>query len=159
MLVCRNNLPVSGEALRHGLLNAQVKGRFQLMRDDMTVIVDVAHNEQSMSVLAENLSDFVVKGKLHVILGMLRDKDIENSLLAILPRVDSWHLVATPGERGLSADELSGFLDKISPGIQYNKYEKVSDAHQSVLQYAQEEDTLLVTGSFLVAGQFLEMKH
>lgn len=156
LLDCNKSLPVSIQAIRQGLLTAQVKGRFEVINQPLTVVVDVAHNEQSMQVLSENLSGLVVKGKLHAVAGMLKDKDIENSLKPLLPLVDRWYLVDTPGERGLSATELSAILKKISPDSDCQTYEKVSDAYESVIQYAQDEDTVLVTGSFLVTGQFLE---
>ena len=158
LLVCRQQLPVSTDAVRQGLLSASIKGRFQVIQDKLPVIVDVAHNEESVKALAENLSGFVVKGQLHVITGMLRDKDIKNSLSALSEHADSWHLVTTPGERGLAADELLGIVAELAPGKACYLHDNVSEAYDSVLQYAKEQDTVLVTGSFLIAGQFLEIE-
>ena len=158
LLVCRQQLPVSTDAVRQGLLSASIKGRFQVIQDKLPVIVDVAHNEESVKALAENLSGFVVKGQLHVITGMLRDKDIKNSLSALSEHADYWYLVTTPGERGLAADELLGIVAELAPGKACYLHDNVSEAYDSVLQYAKEQDTVLVTGSFLIAGQFLEIE-
>ncbi len=157
LIACREQLPVSTEAIRLGLLNARIKGRFQVLQKKFPVIVDVAHNQQSIQALCNNLSSFVVKGKLHVIIGMLRDKDILNSLKPLASIADSWHLVSTPGDRGLSSRKLSEILSVLLTDKPVFQYEKVGEAFDSVLQYGQVDDSILVTGSFLVAGQFLEL--
>lgn len=160
LLACREQLPVAADAMRSGLVSASLKGRFQVLpigiKGDVNIVIDVAHNQDSMRELASNLSRFVLKGKLHVIIGMLKDKQIQASLELLLSEADFWYLVSTPGERGLNAAELK----KVFPGDSA-KIAGMSDniemIFQSAMQQAQSGDTLLVTGSFLVAGACLEM--
>jgi len=161
LLSIKDRLPVSMDAVRQGLLSATVKGRFQVIQRQLNqgqvnIVVDVAHNEQSMQVLADNLAAFVVKGRLHVIIGMLKDKDQQHSLMPLLGQADHWYLLDTPGDRGMRAQTLADTLRKLLPDADCHLYENVSDAYDSVLQYALDGDTILVTGSFLVAGAFLE---
>ncbi len=156
LLAVKNRLPVSIEAMRQGLLGAKVAGRFQIIHmQHNRIVVDVAHNEQSMLVLAANLQRFVIKGKLHVIVGMLRDKDIKNSLQPLTGMVDHWHIVPTPGERGLAAKDFQVFVRDLLPDAVTDCYETLAEAHTSVLQLLHPDDTLLVCGSFLVAGEFI----
>jgi len=156
LLGLRSFLPVGNEAIRRGLLAAQVEGRFQVISDgENPVVIDVAHNAQSMQALAENLQSFVLKGKLHAIIGMLRDKDIAGSLRPLIEQVDAWHIVPTPGERGLSAKEFEQILLELAPSANTQCHETLAEAHTSVLQYLLCDDTLLVCGSFLVVGEFL----
>jgi dihydrofolate synthase/folylpolyglutamate synthase len=156
LMACKTNLSVSSEAIRQGLLSAQLKGRFQVLQKTLPVIIDVAHNEQSMLALRENLQAFIKKGRLHAIFGMLKDKDIENSIKPLLSEVDSWYLVSTPGERGLNCALLNDVVQQLSPDTQTCLFEKVGDAYEYVLQYAQQQDTILIAGSFLIAGEFLQ---
>ena len=161
LMLIKDELAISMDAIRQGLLCASVKGRFQVMQQQLNqgrvnIVVDVAHNEQSMQALAENLAAFVVKGQLHIIIGMLKDKDQQHTLLPLIEQADYWHLLDTPGERGMPAKNLADILRKLLPEADCHLHENISDAYDSVLQYAQEGDTILVTGSFLVAGAFLE---
>lgn len=155
LLACRQQLPVKAEALKTGLLQAQVKGRFQILQKEHPVIVDVAHNPQSTKSLAENLAEFVIRGKLRAIVGMLKDKDSLESLKNLAPQVDQWFLVSTHGERGLQAELLAENIHLIEPDTECLLFNTVSEAYNSVLQYAQEDDSILVTGSFHIAGDFL----
>ncbi|MEJ2213836.1 MAG: hypothetical protein P8Y20_07195 [Gammaproteobacteria bacterium] len=102
------------------------------------------------------MARFIVKGKLHIIIGMLKDKQIEASLEPLLGHADYWYLMSTPGERGLTADELKKHFPDDSAKIA-GMSDNIEDVYQSVMQQANAGDTLLVTGSFLVAGACLEM--
>jgi dihydrofolate synthase/folylpolyglutamate synthase len=155
LLACRNQLPVNAEALKAGLLQTQVKGRFQILHKEHPVIVDVAHNPQSTGSLAENLAQFVIRGRLLAIVGMLKDKDSLASLKNLAPRVDQWFLVTTHGERGLQAQRLADNIRLIDANAECLLFNTVSEAYNSVLQYAHEDDSILVTGSFHIAGDFL----
>jgi len=157
LLLCiQTRLPVQTEALRRGLLNASIPGRFQVLQDlPLPVVVDVAHNQQSMTVLAENLKKFVIKGRLFAIVGMLKDKDIENSFKPMLDVIDSWHFVPTPGQRGQSAEKLAEVLTTLTNDAEIHCHETLAEAWQSVLQSHSDSDSVLVCGSFLVAGDFL----
>jgi len=157
LMDCRDSLAVSSEAIRHGLLTSQVQGRFQVIQDKCTVIIDVAHNEQAMKALTSNLSNFHQNGRLHVIIGMLKDKDIQNTLKCLIPFVDRWHLVPTEGERGLSAEALKIEILKLSSEAKTQIYDNVIESYHSVVKYTLNSDTILVTGSFLIAGTCLEI--
>lgn len=181
---CRTTLPVSSEAIRNGLLEARLYGRFQVMQwalGDVAeigdigetgdiregeqglcqVVADVAHNPQSMASLAENLRRFVIKGQLIAIVGMLRDKDSLESLKLLHPHVDRWILVSTQGERGMSAEVLQKHLLELDDASLSETCNNLAQARQSALQYLVNDDTLLVTGSFHIVGDFLalEKKH
>lgn len=156
LLACKERLPVESDAMRSGLGLASLAGRFQVIPGDINTVIDVAHNPDSMQGLASNLAGFVVKGHLHVIIGMLRDKQIEASIEPLLRHVDHWYLLSTPGERGVSARDLY----KVFPGDSAKiavMSDNIEDLFESAMQRAKVGDTLLVTGSFLVAGACLEM--
>lgn len=156
LLACKEKLPVEADAMRAGLGSAKILGRFQVIPSEINTIIDVAHNPDSMQQLASNLARFIVKGKLHIIIGMLKDKQIETSLEPLLEHADYWYLMSTPGERGLTADELKKHFPDDSAKIA-GMSDNIGDVYQSVMQQAKAGDTLLVTGSFLVAGACLEM--
>lgn len=53
----RDRLPVPQQAVRLGLLQASLPGRFQILPGQPTVILDVAHNPHAAAVLAQNLDE------------------------------------------------------------------------------------------------------
>ncbi|MEO6456750.1 MAG: folylpolyglutamate synthase/dihydrofolate synthase family protein [Chloroflexia bacterium] len=64
------------EAVLSGLAHVHWPGRLEVVRRDPLVIVDGAHNADSMSKLNQAMHDLVYKQPLIVVFGSLRDKDI-----------------------------------------------------------------------------------
>lgn len=78
---------VSEAQLREGLLQANWKGRFEVIHQHPTVILDGAHNPQGIDALCRSLQDYP---QVHILFTALRDKksdDMIRSLLAITPDV------------------------------------------------------------------------
>ncbi len=149
---------VSEEAIRSGLQNINLKGRFQCFQQKATVIFDVAHNPASAQRLAENLKEFKKFKKLYAVVGMLNDKDHKNTLLPLLDLIDSWYITSLPGDRGLSATQLSQVLSAFtsrpitlfpSPEIAYHQLQEI----------LQPDEGVVVFGSFLTVGALLRSIH
>ncbi len=54
--VLKDRLPVSMEAVRRGLVEVQLAGRFQFVPGRPSLILDVAHNPHAARSLAQNLA-------------------------------------------------------------------------------------------------------
>ena len=67
-----HRLPVSAQALRSGLAEVSLPGRFQVLPGEPMVIVDVAHNPAAAEVLAENLAALPRRARTLAVVGMLR---------------------------------------------------------------------------------------
>ena len=119
-------------------------------------MLDVAHNPQALQSLRDNLAELAIPGRWHGVFGLLSDKDLPAILSVIAPVIDSWHLVDTPGARGQSAEHLKSRMAKL--GITRNLFScgELSVALDSAKRLAGGQDGILVFGSFLVVGEFLE---
>src|SRR5207253_4086903 len=93
VLECCSQLKLKGwrldeEAIQDGLSNVKkltgLHGRWQIIHLSPTVVLDVAHNEDGMKQLVEQI-EVTDHHELHIILGVVKDKDIEN-ILSLLPR-------------------------------------------------------------------------
>ena len=73
-----DRLPVADSAVRQGLAQASLAGRFEKMRISPQgyCYLDVAHNPQGARWLAEQWREAPVRGKRIAVFGMLGDKDI-----------------------------------------------------------------------------------
>jgi dihydrofolate synthase/folylpolyglutamate synthase len=128
----------------------------QIISGTPPIILDVAHNPQAVKALRGNLDHLALAGRLHAVFGILTDKDLAAIVEIIAPKLASWHLVNTVGPRGQSAEQLKSRLARL--GIKENLCScgSVAAALQSAKSQAGEADTILVFGSFLVVGEFLE---
>jgi dihydrofolate synthase / folylpolyglutamate synthase len=136
--------------VRRGLAEVEIPGRFQVLPGRPQVILDVAHNAQAASVLAENLADSGFASETIAVCGMLRDKDIGAVLRSLAPRVTRWHLASLPGPRGALASDLEKHLS----GKAY-LFDSPSAAFAAAKAAAGESDKIVVFGSFLTVAEVM----
>ena len=146
-----DRLPVAMQHVREGLARVVLPGRCQVLPGRPELVVDVAHNPQAARALADNLAGMSPRRQTWVILGMLRDKDIEGVLAAFRWPVDRWLLVDLPGPRGASAVELQARLatDRVEV------FASPSDAWRYAQAWADEDDRIVAFGSFLTVADIL----
>ena len=138
-------LPIGVDAIRIGLAQARLAGRMQLLRTQPQVTLDVAHNPHSAHYLARQLQARDKVGRRLAVAGMLKDKDIRQTLGELVELVDLWFLADLHGVRAALAPELSAVL----PGASVRQcYASVADAYRAALATAREEDEIIVLGSF-----------
>ncbi|MGP9418000.1 bifunctional tetrahydrofolate synthase/dihydrofolate synthase [Ewingella sp. AOP9-I1-14] len=136
-------LEIAEEAIRRGLQQAQLPGRFQTVSESPRLILDVAHNPHAAAYLAGRLSELPRNGgKVRAVVGMLHDKDIAGTLACLSPQIDFWYCAPLEGPRGASVEELSVHL------TQAYQFTDVVSAWQQAMQDADSQDIVIVCGSF-----------
>ena len=107
--VLRDSLPVSMDAVRRGLLEVELPGRFQVMPGRPQLILDVAHNPRAAQELARNLAALPPACTIAVF-AMLKDKDIAGVVRALRDSIDIWLVAGIDVPRGATAEQLAGVL-------------------------------------------------
>lgn len=144
----KQRLPVSMQAIRCGLIEPELPGRFQVVPGRPPVVLDVAHNPQAVAGLADNLGEMGFFEKTFALVGMLSDKDIVGALSPLAGKVDHWLLASLDVPRGASAELLAGVLAQISPGGTVECFSSPVDAFARAAKLAGENDRILAFGSF-----------
>jgi dihydrofolate synthase / folylpolyglutamate synthase len=153
-------LPVSMQAIRRGLLEPELKGRFQVVPGRPVVVLDVAHNPQAVSVMADNLGEMGFFEKTIAVVGMLADKDIAGALGTLAGKIDVWLLASLDVPRGASAEALAAVVESGKLGGQVECCASPEEAFMRAAKRAGENDRILTFGSFYtVAAVMRAMKH
>jgi dihydrofolate synthase/folylpolyglutamate synthase len=124
-------------------------GRWETIHQHPAVILDVAHNEDGIRQLVKQieLSDY---HKLHVVIGMVKDKEIDN-VLRLLPKEASYYFTRAQIPRALPEDVL---LERaVSAGLTGDAYSDVNSALRIALTKASPNDLILVCGSVFIVGE------
>ncbi len=104
-LASLDKLPAPDQ-LQERLPSAQLPGRFQrLTLHGRTLVLDVAHNPQSVELLVQNLKAEGWKTKPMAIFAALKDKDIGSILHIMAPIIERWRLPKLPGVARAAAPE------------------------------------------------------
>ena len=145
-----SGLAVSEQAIRDGIASAILPGRFQIVRHNPRLILDVAHNPHAAAYLAGRLAAEPERGRVLAVIGMLHDKDIAGTLACLEPVVDSWYCAPLEVPRGATAEQLMAHLP------QGKACQDVAQAWQAAMAEATAEDTVLVCGSFHTVAHVME---
>lgn len=153
----RERFPVSVAAVRDGLAEFRLSGRFQQLPGEIQYVLDVAHNRQAARILVENLQRVPARGRTHIIIGMLRDKDRPGVFEILETLADSWHTVSLHNSRGSQAETLTAELHALGTRKPVQTYADMETALKSVRAQAVMGDRILITGSFLTVGAALKL--
>ncbi|MEZ5528632.1 MAG: Mur ligase family protein [Porticoccaceae bacterium] len=147
-----------GELDCRSLVRVCVPGRFQQLDvAGVPVILDVAHNPQAAQLLALRLAD--KRGKLVAVVGMMADKDVVGSLSPLIPLVKAWCFCDIPEQpRAATASNLRALLYNAGAAADCVAVCCPSPvpAFEQGLRMVEEDDTLVVFGSFYTVGPVLE---
>ena len=154
----RDRLPVNAQAVRSGLARVDLPGRFQILPGQPTLVLDVAHNPQSVAALALNLDQMGFFPQTQAVFGAMRDKDLAQLLPPLLPLVDHWHLCDLPTPRAASAEGLAALLRTVSGARQSGLSCHASPvlALQAAAADADPAGRIVIFGSFFTVGGVLK---
>lgn len=148
--------PISLSAIRNGLQNVRWKGRLEILQRNPLLILDGAHNLASAQVLFDFLHSQIHDGagrKLILVVGMMRDKNLQGFLRVFMPLVDHLILTQPRMERAASVDELNQAVDgqDLVPCLIADSWEAVCRAKD----ISNPADVICVTGSLFLVGEVL----
>lgn len=123
-------------------------GRWEIIHESPSVILEVAHNKDGIENMLQHLQNIRYK-QLHLILGMVKDKDA-GIVLELLPKDAAYYFTQAHIPRALDANSLK---EKAAAYSLYgDDYEDVDTALQEALSKASRDDLIIICGSiFLVA--------
>ncbi|ALZ74477.1 bifunctional tetrahydrofolate synthase/dihydrofolate synthase [Rheinheimera sp. F8] len=140
--------------IRTVLQELTLAGRMQWLSRQPAILLDVAHNPQSARYLASALAQLAGQyTQIHLVVGMLKDKDIREALVAFCGNSWRWHLVSLPGVRGAGSDLLQQALPATEQSCQYRQ---LSDVY-SCIEAASADELFVVFGSFVTVSAMLSL--
>ncbi len=144
---------IDDEAIRSGFANIKIqtglKGRWQMIRQKPLVVADVSHNEPGMAQLLDQVS-LVPRKRLHLIIGMVRDKDI-SGVLNLLPKEATYYFTQSSVPRSLPASDLRMQAEAV--GLPGKSFDNVNEALKEAEKNAHSDDFILICGSTFVVAE------
>lgn len=138
---------ISDSAIVEGLKNATLPGRFEILQQNPTIILDVAHNPQALENLAKRWEQ-VDGAPSFALLGMLKDKDIAGGLRFFKGKFDAWFLCDLKPPRGAKAGDLAAIINKENLGGEVFLFESPQSAFKTLLEKSPKNAKIAVFGSF-----------
>ena len=128
-----------------------LQGRWQTLRKNPLVICDTGHNEAGIKEVLKNIQQTPYH-KLHIVFGMVKDKDI-TKVLSLMPKHADYYFCKPDIERGLDANELQERAAEF--GLLGSACNSVLDAKNLAIEKALENDLVFIGGSTFVVAEAL----
>jgi dihydrofolate synthase/folylpolyglutamate synthase len=142
---------VSTDAMIDGVREVEWPGRLEMVSSSPGVILDGAHNPAGALVLKESLEKEFQFQHLVLLIGIMKDKDIQSIFQLLAPLAD--HIILTRPHTDRATPPL--LLKKIL-GRSGKKAEIVEDLNEAIargLSLVGKEDLLCITGSLYTVGE------
>ncbi|HQS57542.1 MAG: bifunctional tetrahydrofolate synthase/dihydrofolate synthase [Gallionellales bacterium 35-53-114] len=156
--VLKDKLPVSMAAVRRGLMEVELPGRFQVLPGKPVIILDVAHNPHAARALAKNLAVMPPFPTTYGVCAMLKDKDMAGVVRELLWQVDVWLVAGIAAPRGASADELAAVVSQELMEGEVRSFATVTGALHHACEAAGENDRIVAFGSFYTVAEAMRAK-
>ncbi len=144
---------VPDTAMQQGLKQVKsltgLHGRWDILHENPLLVIDVGHNAEGMKAIANQIEN-TSHEELHIVIGMVKDKEIENILIH-LPRMASYYFTRAQIPRALPETELAAQAEKI--GLKGWTFPNVKQALAAAVLNANPKDLILVCGSVFLAGE------
>ena len=93
--------------MKRGLEQVKWPGRFQTLEIKPPMIFDGAHNPNAAATLFQTLEEIFPKFGNGFVFGFMKDKDVAGFLEALAPAVEKAFAITLPGERAMSAEQIT----------------------------------------------------
>jgi dihydrofolate synthase/folylpolyglutamate synthase len=137
------------QALQLVVRTTGLHGRWETLQVNPRVIADVAHNEDGIRQLVQQLN-YLHYQKLYLIIGLVKDKDV-NRALSQLPKTAAYIFSQATIPRAMPAEQLKQMAQAYQ--LFGEVIPDVNDALQFALLKATKNDLILVCGSVFLVGE------
>ena len=139
------------QGLQKVVKNTGLQGRWQQLGANPKIICDTAHNEHGLKIAINQLKKEKF-AQLHIVLGMVNDKNL-NNILPIFPKNAKYYFCKPIISRGLDTLVLQKEASEF--GLEGKIYNSVSEAYTKAKQNASSDDFIYVGGSTFVVAEIL----
>ena len=156
ILCATKRLPfIHPEHIQKGLTNVckntGLMGRWQTLSTNPLIICDTGHNVGGWKYLAPQISS-VPCDRLHIVFGMVDDKDIRN-VLSMLPKNAVYYFTQANNHRAIPAQQVGELAKEY--GLSGNTYPTVAQAYEEAKSSASENDFIFIGGSSYIVADLL----
>ena len=154
---------ISDKVIQKGLDEISLAGRFEIFSKNPATILDVAHNDDSVKVLTENLNELFKDDEVIFVLSVLGTKDIANIFKRILEK--NYKIFITSLKEviyGLSAEEIKKNLENSNISTKNIIFEDdilqaYNQAKKMILKNDNSYKVIVVCGSFYEIAKFKKL--
>lgn len=154
-IVEKEGLTGTEEQLRRGLQNVRWPARFELLRNDPTVIFDGGHNPQGIAAAVKSIGTYFPEQRVNILTGIMADKDYDEMIETLKPVVAHAFTVRPDNPRALSAKALAEHFE--GHRVHATPFESIPEAIRAAISNSRENGLpLICLGSLYMYNEIVE---
>jgi dihydrofolate synthase/folylpolyglutamate synthase len=139
------------EAVIDGVAAFTAPGRMELIPDSPPILLDGAHNRSATEVLVQSLAEEFPTANWVLVIGAMRDKDIEAMARLLKPRISRVITTTVESPRALSPAEAAARIAAVVD-VEVGAIENAERALEVARSFAGADGHVLVMGSLYLVG-------
>lgn len=143
-------LPINGKAIREGFAKTIWPGRFEVLNRNPLLIVDSAHNRDSIKKLRLAIEDYFPGKEIILLFGASEDKEIYGMLLDLAPLIREVVATESYHPRAMEVEHIVEIVNGLNKPVRC--VPDVADALSVALSLSDENTVTLATGSLFIAA-------
>jgi len=143
---------IDNDKAMEGLEQVKLSGRMEMICDDPRIMIDAAHNAESIRELIHAIGQNIPYDSMVVIFGCNADKDVTGMLHELQYGADKVIFTRSSSAKAISPDDLGEIYSELT-GKMYQSAMSLGEALRLARSAVGREDLILITGSFYLIGQ------
>ncbi len=141
---------ISEPAIREAVSKTQFPGRFELLRRNPDVVIDGAHTPEGMRLLKSAITKLYPSQRPLLLLGILKDKNVETLVHTIAPLARQVVCVAPHSDRSMEPEALAELVR--AHGVPAQVADSIEKGFETLLAHAGKNDLIVAAGSLYMIG-------
>jgi len=146
----RKGFSISNVAIEEGFRNVKWPGRFEIISYKPLIIIDSAHNTDSIQKLVQTIEDYFPQKKVILVFGASEDKNIRSMLKILLPNCQKIIFSNSDHPRALDPEKLKAVGRTFTNDIEV--ISPMGNALEKAITFYDQDSIIIVTGSIFVAA-------
>lgn len=148
-----NGVYLTDTDIIEGVAAASHPGRMEIISEKPLLILDGAHNPDGMVMLANTLKEDFTYKRLLLVLGVLKDKDINTMVSTIIPLADIVIVTKSMNPRAYEPALLKEKIEKFDATKEVVVTASIPEAIEHARNIAKRKDLICVSGSLFTVGE------
>ncbi len=150
-VLCREEgIKCDKKIIEDSLKDVKWIGRLETLSRNPRIVIDGAHNIDGIRALKKNVEKYFRYNKLYLLLGILADKQVGEMIAEIAPMAEKIIALTPHSDRAELSEDLKNQIKKINKNVE--AFEDYEDAVREAMNYAGEDDLILISGSLYMIG-------
>ena len=144
---------ISDENIVNGIEKTINPGRMEIISEQPLIVLDGAHNPAGMQMLKKTLQEDFGYDRLILVLGILRDKDIQEMISSIVSICDVIIVTKSENIRACEPEKLKEIVEDLRFSKSLFVEDSLTQAVDLAKRIASDTDLICISGSLFTVGE------